>query len=391
MRKLGLLLSIFLALSLATVSRAQLTKSVTTKAGTPEDKAMDEISSTTDPAQKLALIDKFNADLAHGEYAVLGLDLYVSYYSEAKNYPKMAEYAQKILAVDPDNFSAALHLANAQFESGNVTGVIDAGEKISGILARYKAQTAPADADASWPALHKQYLDDQKDQITYVQNIMYNSLYKVQAPAERAAFAERIVAAFPGGPYAVPSEIMAANSYQQAQDNPKMVAAAEKVLIMDANSTDMLVLLAEYYSSAAEQLDKALAYAKKAITLLPSAKAPQGISDDQWKTQVTLQTGLAWSAEGQVLINKNDLDGAATAFRTASPLLKGEVNAYARNLYRLGFTYARLKKIPEATAALNECIALDTPFKAPAQQTLTQMSTTTTTKRPGRGGTNEHN
>ncbi|HEY4839990.1 MAG TPA: hypothetical protein VIH72_15340, partial [Candidatus Acidoferrales bacterium] len=73
MRKLGLLLSIFLALSLSTASHAQLTKTVTTKAGTPEDKAMDEISSTTDPAQKLALIDKFNADLAHGEYAVLGL------------------------------------------------------------------------------------------------------------------------------------------------------------------------------------------------------------------------------------------------------------------------------------------------------------------------------
>jgi tetratricopeptide (TPR) repeat protein len=389
MRKLGLLLSIFLALVFATASRAQLTKTVTTKAGTPEDKAMDEISSTTDPAQKLALIDKFNADLAHGEYAVLGLDLYVSYYSEAKNYPKMAEYAQKILAVDPDNFSAALHLANAQFESGNVAGVIDAGEKISGILTRYKAQSAPADADASWASLHKQYLDDQKDQITYVQNIMYNSLYKVQAPAERAAFAERIVAAFPDGPYAVPSEIMAANSYQQAQDNPKMVAAAEKVLTMDANSTDMLVLLAEYYSSAAEQLDKALAYAKKAVTLLPNAKAPQGISDDQWKNQVTLQTGLAWSAEGQVLISKNDLDGAATSFRTAGPLLKGDVNAYARNLYRLGFTYARQKKVPEATAALNECIGLNTPFKALAQQTLTQMGTTTTTtpKRSGRGGT----
>ena len=385
MRRLFLVLSILLVLSLATASRAQLAKAITTKAGTPEDKALDEISSTTDPVQKLALIDKFNAELAHDEYATLGLDLYVSYYSDAKNFPKMAEYAQKILAIDPDNYSAALHLANAQFQAGNVVGVIEAGEKLSGILTRYKAQTAPADADANWASLHKQSLDDQKDQIGYVQNIMFNSLYKMQAPADRAAFAERIVAAFPDSPYAVPSEVMAANAYQQAQNNPKMVTAAEKALTMDANSTDMLVLLAEYYSSAQEQLDKALAYAKKAIELLPSAKAPQGVSADQWKNQITLQTGLAWSAEGQVLINKNDLEAAANAFRTASPLLKGEVNAYARNLYRLGFTYARQKKIPEATAILNECIALNTPFKAPAQQTLSQMGPAPATKRPGRG------
>lgn len=388
MRKLGLLLSIFLVLSFATASRAQLAKTIITKAGTPEDKALDEISSTTDPAQKLALIDKFNAELAKDEYQILGLDLYVGYYSDTKNFPKMAEYAQKILAIDPDNYSATVHLAAAQFGSGDFAGVIGTGEKLSGILTRYKAQTAPADAEANWASLHKQYFDDQKDQISYVQNLMFNSLYKVQAPAERAAYAERLVAAFPDGPYAEPSQMMAANSYQQAQDNPKMVSAAEKVLVMDPKSTDMLVLLAEYYSSAAEQLDKALAYAKKAIELLPAAKAPEGVAADQWKNQITLQTGLAWSAEGQVLINRNDLEGAATAFRTASPLLKGEMNSYARNLYRLGFTYARQKKVPEATATLNECIALNTPFKAPAQQTLTQLTTTTTApKRSGRGGT----
>jgi len=74
MRKLKLL-TLLLILGVASTARAQLAKPVSTKAGTPEDKALDEISSTTDPAQKLALIDKFNTDLAQGEYATLGLDL----------------------------------------------------------------------------------------------------------------------------------------------------------------------------------------------------------------------------------------------------------------------------------------------------------------------------
>jgi putative N-acetylmannosamine-6-phosphate epimerase len=54
-------------------------------------------------------------------------------------------------------------------------------------------------------------------------------------------------------------------------------------------------------------------------------------------------------------------------------LLKTNTGYYARNLYRLGFTYARMKKVPEATATLNQVIALDSPFKARAQQTLQQL------------------
>jgi tetratricopeptide (TPR) repeat protein len=164
-----------------------------------------------------------------------------------------------------------------------------------------------------------------------------------------------------------------------------MAVAAEKALTLDPNSTDMMLILADYYSSSGAQLDKASTYAKKAIELLPAAKAPDGVSADQWQKQVTFQTGIAWSAQGQVLINKNDLAGAASAFQKASPMLKGDVNSYARNLYRLGFTDARLQKIPEARAALTEAISYNTPFKALAQQTLDKLGPAPPPKRTGRG------
>lgn len=385
MRKVFVLTIILLGF--AATAQSQLVKSTPTKAGTPEDKALDDISNTTDPAQKLTLIDKFYADFGQGELAVLANELYVSYYSDAKNYPKVAEYSQKILALDADNFSAALHLARAQSEVGNVAGLFDAGEKIGGILVRYKAQTPPAGADAAaWKSAHDQSLADQTDQINYVESLMVNALYKVQAPAERATYAERYAAAFPDSPYAALSEGLAATSYQQAQDIPKMTAAAEKALTIDPNSADMLLLLADTYSSNGKELDKALAYSKKVIEILPAAKKPDSISGEDWKKRVTLQTGLAWSAEGQVLINRNDLEGAASAFRTAGPMLKSDTISYARNLYRLGFTYARQKKVPEAKAALTEATTFNTPFKALAQQTLDQLAgTTPAPKRGGRG------
>ncbi len=383
MRKASLLLTMILVFAIP--SSAQLVKTINTKAGTPEDKALDEISNTTDPAQKLALIDKFQTDFGKDDLAVLALDLYVSYYSDTKDFAKMADYAQKTLALDPDNFLAIVHLATAQSELHNAPALVDTLEKLSALLTRYKAQTKPADADSSWKSIHDQSLADQQPQIEYVQSLVANGIFADKVPAERAALAERYVAAFPDASYAPIAESLAATSYQQAQDSPHMIAAAEKALSMNPNSIDMLLLLADQYSSSGKNLDKAADYSKKALELLPNAKKPDGVPDDQWQKQVTLQTGVAWSALGQVQINKNDLAGAAASFQKASPLLKADTPTYARNLYRLGFTYARLQKIPEAKAALTEAASYDTPFKAPALQTLAQLGPAPAPKRPGRG------
>jgi tetratricopeptide (TPR) repeat protein len=382
MRKVSLLLLVVFSLAAAGAARAQLVRGTNMHAGSPEDQALDAISAATDPAQKLALIDKFMADYGKGDMAVIANELYVSYYADAKNYAKMAEYAQKILAIDPDNFNAAIHLARAESELGNVAALFDAGEKMNAIIAHYKAQKPPADSIAAdWQMRHDQALADQHDQIAYVQDILANAVFRLQSPAEQAAYGDRFATNFPDSPYAASCGALAASDYQQLQNIPKMTAAADKVLSLDPNNIDTLLLLADYYSDKGQELDKADADAEKVLALLPSAKKPESVTDDQWQKQISFQTGLAWSAEGQILINHNDLDGAVSAFQKASPLLKSNTIYYARNLYRLGFTYARMKKIPEATAALTEAASLNTPFKAMAQQTLLQVQSSPAPKK----------
>lgn len=360
----------------AGVARAQLTKNIVVQAGTPEDKATRDINAATDPAQKLALIDSFNSELGKGDMALLANELYMTYYIDAKNWDKLAEYAQKQLATDPDNFFAQMQMVRASAEKHNAAKEFEAGEKCGAIVTRYRAAQPPADVDAaSWKSRHEQYLADEHDDLQYVQASMLDVVYHTQTPADRAALAERFVTAFPDSPYASSTANLAAMTYQSMQAYPKMIAVAQKSLAIDANNGPMLVLLADYYSEKGEQLDQADAYAKKAIQVLPKSPKPDGIADADWTKQVTLQTGVAWSAQGQILVNRKDNAGAVTAFQTASPMLKAEKTAYARNLYRLGYTYALLKKNVEAKAALTEAASLDTPYKPLALDTLSKLGT----------------
>ena len=132
-----------LVLSLATSAAAQIGKSTSVAAGTPEDKALAEIYAAPDGPDKVALLDKFMTDYGKGDLELLGDQLYVQTYLTQKNYAKVYEYGEKALALDPDNFSAAVSMVHAADEQGDTTKLFDEGEKVSAIVARYKASPAP--------------------------------------------------------------------------------------------------------------------------------------------------------------------------------------------------------------------------------------------------------
>ena len=213
-------------------------------------------------------------------------------------------------------------------------------------------------------------LDDAKDNISYVEQSLFASAYRTTNAAARAGYLVRFATAFPGSPYANQALAIAAASYQQAQQYPKMLEVANGLLAKDPNDLSMLIILSDYYSEKGEQLDKAEAYAKKAIDLLGTAKKPEGVSDEDWRKQISLQKGLALSALGQVNISKKKDEPALENFKAAAPLLKLDPVTYGRNQYRMGFALLNLKRIPEARAALTEAAIIDNPYRALAQQKL---------------------
>jgi tetratricopeptide (TPR) repeat protein len=350
----------------------QIGKFVAIPAGSEADHALTEISAATDPAQKLALIDKFAEGAGkEGEFPIVTDGLYVETYLALKNYDKAFEYGDKLFALDPDSFQNAQNLVRAASEKGDLDRLISYGEKAGGIWKRYKDSPAPAETAASaWEEQKNRTLEANKDVMTYVQQLVFSGVYQAKDASKRAALLVRFAQAFADSPYANQALGVAATAYQQAQNAPKMLEVANGLLAKDPNNLGMLLLLSDYYAEKSEQLDKAEAYAKRAVTALETAQKPEGLTDEQWAQQKSLQKGLALSSLGQVNIEKKDNAQAVTNLKAAAPLLKSDDGSYARNQYRLGFALLNLKRTAEAKEALTQAASVNSPYKALALEKL---------------------
>jgi tetratricopeptide (TPR) repeat protein len=373
MKRFAVLMSIFLGI--ATAASAQIGKSVSVSAGTPEDKALADIYAAPDGPDKVALLDKFTADFSSNEdMALLADQLYVQTYLAQKNYAKVYEFGEKTLALDPSNLSAAVNMVHAADEQSDTKKLFSAGDKVVEIIAKYKNSPAPEGVPPEqWTQQKSASLNNVKGDVGYVEYALVNAAYKATDPAARAGLFERYVTEFPDSPYTLTVREQTAVAYQQAQDAPKMLDTAQRVLATDPNDVSMLILLSDYWSENNQQLDKAAADAQLALDQLAQAKKPDNLNDEQWQQQVAVEKGLAYSAIGEVNVDKGHNQPAVDAFKQASPLLKSNTVLYARNLYRLGFTLAKMQRIPEARTVLTEAVSINSPYKAKAQETLNKI------------------
>jgi tetratricopeptide (TPR) repeat protein len=361
----------------------QIGKFVPIQAGSDVDHALTEINAATDPAQKLALLDKFAAGPgSEGENPILADGLYVDYYIEQKNYDKALEYGDKLFALDPDNFQNAMNMIRAASEKGDSERVVGYGEKAQGILKRFKEAPAPANTTPqAWEEQKAKTLESNKEGVAYIQQAVYNGALQARDAGKRAGLLTRFAQAFPDSPYANQALGVAATSYSQAQNTPKMLEVANGLLAKDPNNLGMLLLLSDYYCDKVDQLAKAETSAKKAISLLDTAPKPEGATDDQWAHQKSLQKGLALSSLGQVNIEKKDNAQAVENLKAAAPLLKPDDGSYGRNQYRLGFALLNLKRTAEAKEAFTQAASVNGPYRTLAQDKLKANSGTASARK----------
>jgi len=266
-------------------------------------------------------------------------------------------------------------MVRAANEKGDTEKLYAYGEKSAAILQGFKAAPAPEGTSPdNWTRIQTEKLESIKDNENYIEQSLLGAAYAVKDPNKRANYFLRFAKMYPDSAQGEQALTLAVSSYQQAQNRAKMQEVANAALAKNPNNVGILLVLADDYSEKPDQLDKAEAYAKKASTLLDNVKKPENLTDEQSKQQISVQKGLAFSALGQVNIEKKQNAAAVDNLTKAAPLLKSNAALYARNQYRLGFAYLNLKRNSEAKQAFTDAASLDTPYKGPAQQKLTELS-----------------
>lgn len=323
---------------------AQLEK-IVIPAGTPEDQALQAISSEQDEQKKIPMYEDFLQKFSANPAAVAYGNWQVSqYYDNAGDTQKALDYGDKALAGAPRNLDILVSQVNIAQRAKNGGKVVEYATQAGAV---YNSLTSDADKEAA------------KGAYEFVEAAAYNSIAAENDAKTRMSYIERYTPAFPNSRFDDPITSYAMMALSDLKDNARLVAYGEKTLAANPAHLPSLLLLAGTYADDSKPASwaKAVPYAQKAIEV---AKANAPDADNARK----ISGGVARSTLGYVYMKQEKTVAAVPELKTAVGLLKGlNDQQYAIAAYRLGYAYGKLKRYAEAREILNDAGKISGPMQ----------------------------
>jgi tetratricopeptide (TPR) repeat protein len=350
---------------------AQLEK-ITIPAGTPEDKALQEIANEPDAQKKLALYEHFVRQFSANPMAVAYGNWQISqYYQSSGDLEKALSYGDKALAARPDDLDLLVSQTNIAVEmkdNGKIVLYACRGGQAYHTGLQQPKPTGVSDAE--YKSRLAEAKESNKSSYEFLETAAFNTIVDEKDAQTRITYIERFTPAFPASRFEEQVTQYATFTFGQLNDPARLFVYGEKALAANPNSIPTLLLLANAYvdDTLPSSLGKAITYAQKVIEL---AKAEAPDADKSRR----ISGGVAHSTLGYAYTKQDKIPDAIPELQSAAGLLKGQDNlAYATALYRLGWAYAKTNQIAEAKMVLEEAVTIPSPLQTASRDLLNKVN-----------------
>jgi tetratricopeptide (TPR) repeat protein len=337
-------------------------------ASSPEGQALGAISQEKDAAKKQALLEEFVKKFPSSSQSAWAWEQLQDDYLEAKDFDKALEAGEKALATDPDNPIPAYNNLKAAEGKGDVDLTLKWSAETSRIARKVVASAKPGDdADTKARADYAQQLD------TYSDYALLAAALKTTDPKQIILLAETLQQRSPKSEYLGKLTGRYLAALQQAGQNDKVGAAAEKILQGDPNNPDAL-LAAANFNMEHQNLDKSLAQSTKLVEVLQASKKPDETTVADWQKKKDALLAVAYWIQGLDYYTKKDYQQADKVLRQALPLVQDNKQLLGSVTFHLGVSDYELAKagnkalMKDALTYLQQSASLPGPLQAQAEE-----------------------
>ena len=217
-----------------------------------------------------------------------------------------------------------------------------AKDKVQDLTLDSPAPTAPVNAEED--AAYKALLDSASD------------------TKKRIELGEAFVQKYPNSRYSGPVMANLTVAYLQNNDVQKMEAIGEKEIALNPNDGQTLAILGQTIPrsfnpsapDAAQRLQKAETYSKRALEVVPTMPKPETITEEQFTTAKNQTLAMAHSGLGLVYVRRGKYSDAIPDLEQS---VKLDPSPDPVNYYLLGLANEKASHFDDAIAAFTKCAA----------------------------------
>jgi tetratricopeptide (TPR) repeat protein len=315
-------------------------------------------------------IQRFPTDQAVPHY----LEWMQSYYLRAGQADRVLAMGEKLLALHPLDFDAALRCQQAAVLKKDGALMNRWDESVEALAAQIVTAQQPKGLnDEIW----KQNVEVAKGMLAEREYKDYKAAFEAPSAKLKAQMFEDFLRKYQKSQYEAQTWPQLMSLYRNAGDNTRATIAAYRVLSRDEDDPDALLLISQILLERRTEHAKAIANANHVLQTVPRRPKPENYTAAEWERRKAHYIGTAHLQIGNAYVNQNNFIQADKFLRASLPFVKGIEGTEAAVVFYLGWANYQMEQYKEAANFFRQCVALagTGPFGEQALRNLAALKT----------------